>query len=106
MKYIKLAAEAHYQAVKEHENRELRHYLRRSCCQWPGGGRGDTDSALLPLCPSGNQTGIAGRNMQPLLEDRQGNPGLGSVRGMSYWITTEGTHTHTHPGIPSHTAYD
>lgn len=53
----------------------MRHYLHRSCCQQPGGGRGDTDSAALPLSPSGNQTGSAGRNMRPLLEDRQGNTG-------------------------------
>lgn len=57
-------------------------YLHRSCCQWPGGGRGDTDSALLPLPPSGNQTGIAGRDMPPLLEGKQGNLYWEPVREM------------------------
>lgn len=71
----------------------LRHYLHRSCCQRPGGGQGDTDSVPLPLSPSGTQTGSAERNMRPLLEDKQGNTGWGSVREMGHWITAE-THAH------------
>lgn len=74
----------------------LKNYLHRSCCQRPGGGRGDTDSAPLPLFPSGNQTGSAGRNMRPLLEDRQGNTGW----EMGHWITTEREYTHL---MPPHT---
>ena len=85
------------------------HYLHRSCCQRPGGGRGDTDSAPLPLSPSGIQTGSAGRNMRLLLEDRQGNTGWGSVREMGHWITAETTHTqthtYTHTVMPPHTRH-
>lgn len=74
----------------------LKNYLHRPCCQRPGGGRGDTDSAPLPLSPSGNQTGSAGRNMRPLLEDRQGNTGW----EMGHWITTKREYTHL---MPPHT---
>lgn len=83
----------------------IKHYLHRSCCQQPGGGQGDTDSTLLPLSPSGNQTGISGRNMRPLLEDRQGNPGWGSVREMRSWIATEDTQIHTHWHTTTHSTW-
>lgn len=52
----------------------LGHYLRTSCYPRPGGGRGGRDSAPLPLA-SDNQTGSAGRNRRPLLENRKQNCG-------------------------------
>lgn len=74
-------------------------HLCRSCCQQPGGGRGDTCSRLSPLSLLGSQTGIAWRNRQLLLED-QAKKITTTFNRRAYAMLTETACLTTNPPIP------